>query len=350
MRGLMHLAAAAILAVGLSLAAPAARADDGDVYSTYGTHNPPDKSNCQNPKTCVYKRAKGEPGNPWWPKYWVSGWNMYRVYAGFKENPPPYDGKPPAGTTYQESRGTTYYDSTIMTPHGRGAMEEHYENFCLPIFPMENNYSCSFISLGPIAFFVTYDNRPKDMPKVCLFSPMNHPPTRDFIKHLPYSLADSLRTNPGGQGKPRLQGYSFWMDPSQGGKIMQVGVSPDRTDDGYIMFGYGFHAQATPDAVDKKAKPYRHPQSFYFSGFPGFPPGTEGMPQQYFAPIVSQNYTDFAMRKPNRAETWDQVWNLDYKTLPKCQLFNPPGATAMMAAAPGAAKKKMPPTWGDLRK
>ncbi|MGL1446916.1 hypothetical protein ACSTIZ_00215, partial [Vibrio parahaemolyticus] len=77
---------------------------------------------------------------------------------------------------------------------------EHYEKKCLPIFPMENNYSCSFISLGPIAFFVTYDDRPKDMPKVCLFSPLNHPPARDFIKHLPYSLGDSMRTNPDGKG------------------------------------------------------------------------------------------------------------------------------------------------------
>lgn len=349
MRGTRFLAAMAIIAAGFGLAAPAARADDGDIYSTYGAHNPPDKSNCQNPKTCVYRRSKGEPSNPRWPAYWTSSWNMYRVYEGFQQHPPPYDGKPPAGTTYEESRGTTYYDSTIRTPHGRGAMEEHYEKKCLPIFPMENNYSCSFISLGPIAFFVTYDDRPKDMPKVCLFSPLNHPPARDFIKHLPYSLADSMRTNPDGKGKPRLQGYSFWMDPASKptGKIMQTGVSPDRTADGYIMFGYGFYAQPTPDAVDRKAKPYRHPHSFYFSGFPGFPPGSGAQPQQYFAPIVSQNYTDFAMRKPNRAETWDQVWNLDYKTLPKCQLFNPPGS-ALTATAGGAAKR--PPTWGDLKK
>lgn len=73
-------------------------------------------------------------------------------------------------------------------------MEEHYVKRCLPIFPIPNNFTCSFISLGRIAYFVTYpEDRPQGMPPVCLFSPDNHPPKRDFIEHLPYSLGDSSR-------------------------------------------------------------------------------------------------------------------------------------------------------------
>ncbi len=40
------------------------------------------------------------------------------------------------------------------------------------------------------------------MPRGCLFSPRNHSPERDFIKHLPYDLGDSQRL------QPPVQGYS----------------------------------------------------------------------------------------------------------------------------------------------
>ena len=70
------------------------------------------------------------------------------------------------------------------------------------------------------------------------------------------------------------------------------------------MFGYAFDSRPTPDRVDRSAAPYRHPQSFYFSGFPK-PPAN--------APIVSQNYTNFAMIKPDPKTTWDQVNKLDPK-------------------------------------
>ena len=102
------------------------------------------------------------------------------------------------------------------------------------------------------------------------------------------------------------------------------------------MFGYGFMSKATPDRVDKSPKPYRHPQSFYFSGYPLSPPD---------APIVSQNYTDFAMTRPDPKKTWEQVSGLDPKTLPACQLFNPPpDETAGLARAEPKA-----PTWGDIK-
>ncbi|MGO4612171.1 hypothetical protein AB4142_38125, partial [Variovorax sp. 2RAF20] len=71
------------------------------------------------------------------------------------------------------------------------------EKYCLPIFPIKNNnYTCSFVSLGNKAYFLTYpQDRPKDMPACCMFSPMNHPPRQDFIKHLPYSAARSQNLN-----------------------------------------------------------------------------------------------------------------------------------------------------------
>jgi hypothetical protein len=132
-----------------------------------------------------------------------------------------------------------------------------------------------------------------------------------------------------------VQGYSFWVDAASG-KPIQTGVSPDRTNDGAIMFGYAFMSEPSRDRVDKKAPPYRHPQSFYFSGFPVAPAN---------APIVSQNYTNFAMIRPDPKKTWNQVNKLDPKTLPACQLFSPPQA-ALAATTNG----RRPPTWGDIKR
>lgn len=314
------LGSAAILALGASAPAIA------QVYQTYGTHNPPSGGKCQS-SDCVYKRKPGEPADPSWPAMWQSNWTMYRVYRGYAENPPPYSGKPPAalkdGVDYQTSYGASYYDSTWRGPSGEGAMMEAYTDFCLPIFPIANNYSCKFISLGNTAYFVAGAGRPAWMPPVCLFSPMNHPPRRDFIKHLPYSAADSRRLGPGGQA------YSFWVSGAPGpnsGKVIQVGASPDRTKDQGILFGYGFKADASGQMM---------PQSFYFSGYPLAPAD---------APIVSQNYTDFQATKPP-AETWSEVASVDPKTLPACQLFDPPAAaTKGLKATPG----RRAPTWADI--
>lgn len=306
-----------------------------DVYSTYGVHNPPADSPCADP-TCAYARKAGEPSDPRYPDYWMSHWTMYRVFnpALLAEYPPPYDGAPPAeltpGKDYEVSLGETFYDNTWRGPFGEGAMMEHYEKRCLPIFPISNHFTCSFISLGDIAFFVTYDeDRPKGMPPVCLFSPMNHPPRPDFIAHLPYSAGDSKQL--GG----RVQGYSFWIDANSG-KPVQTGVKPLPPNNDAILFGYAFMSEPTPDHIDRAARPYRHPQSFYFSGYPLAPAN---------APIVSQNYTDFAMIRPDPKTTWDTVIKLDPKSLPPCQLFNPPApAEANEAGARAAA------TWGDIRR
>ena len=291
------------------------------VYKTYGVHNEPGISPCAS-RDCVYTRAPGEPPDPIYPEYWVSNWNMYRVYNNYSENLPPYDGAPPAaqkeGIDYEHSTGTTYYDSTWTGPGGEGAMMEHYEGRCLPIFPISNKFTCSFISLGKTAFFVTYEkDRPEGMPPVCLFSSFNHPPRRDFIKHLPYSKEDSAQLGAGGQG------YSFWIS-AQNGKPVQTGVKPDRTAQQDIMFGYGFAPK------DGKIMP----QSFYFSGYP-LPPAN--------APFVSQNYIDFHVVKPDPTATWEQVSKLDPKNLPQCQLFDPPKNSKL-----AATEEKRAPTWGDI--
>jgi hypothetical protein len=305
-----------LLASGCAILAEPAAAQ---VYRTYGTHNPADASPCQT-KDCVYPRGPSDPPNPVWPDYWQSAWIMYRVHGpDYAKYPPPYAGKPPKGATYQTSRGWTYYDSTWRGKSGEGAMEERYDNYCLPIFPLNNKYSCKFISLGNTAYFVAGKGRPKWMPPVCLFSPLNHPPRPDFIKHLPYSAQDSARIGPGGQG------YSFWVN-AEDGKVMQVGVTPDRTADGGIMFGYGFNANLGGLAT---------PQSFYFSGYP-FPPAR--------APYVSQNYVNFSATQPSQ-DIWAEVAGLDPDTLPACQLFDPPKqGTGLLKGE----ESKRAPTWGDI--
>jgi len=270
-----------------------------NVYPTYGVHNPPRYSPCACPD-CLYDRGPGEPSDPLLPLFWTAKWTMYRVFGDYVNNPPPYDGKPPdtlkEGLDYQVSYGASYYDSTWRGPKGEeGAMMEHYEEWSLPIFPRDNHFSSSFISLGDTAYFVTYSDRPKDLPPISVFSELNHPQRRDFIKHLPFSSGDSQRL--GG----RVQGYSFWTNPDPDKPPIQVGAAPDRTADGGILFGYAFNSAWEPDAAEESAAPYRHPHSFYFSGFPNSPAN---------APIVSQNFTEFAMIRPNPAETWDLVANL----------------------------------------
>ncbi len=302
------------------------------IYPTYGVHNPPKYSPCAS-ADCLYARGPGEPSDPIYPEYWTAKWSMYRVFNQYVEYPPPYEVKPPEplkeGVDYQVSYGMTFYDSTWRGPNGEeGAMMEHYDEWSLPIFPMENHFSSSFVSLGDTAYFITYDkDRPAGMPPVCLFSELNHPPRRDFIKHLPYSKSDSDQL--GG----RIQGYSFWTSPNPDQPPVQVGVKPDRTADGCIMFGYAFESEFRPDSVDKSAPPYRHPQSFYFSGYPGTPPN---------APIVTQIYTEFAMVRPDPKETWDLVARLSQgKPIPKCNLFQ----SGRSRTTPNAQAQPKPPTW-----
>jgi hypothetical protein len=290
-------------------AAPAA---DGDaVYNTYGVHNPPDPATCGTPD-CSYAGAPGRPPDPIYPPYWQSRWTMYRVFANYANALPPYKGPPPGlkeGQDYEVSYGASYYDSTWVVPgRGNGAMMEYYDKRCLPIFPgIANTFTCAFISLGDTAFFLTYpQDRPTGMPPVCLFSPLNHPPRRDFVTHLPYSPEDS------GQLGPAAQAYSFWIGGD--GKPYQTGVSPDQTPHG-ILFGYAFAP------VNGRLQP----QSFYFSGIP---PQAGPVPN---APFVSQNYTNWAATRPDPAKTWDLVSKIDPKSIPACTVMGSPSTTALTA-------------------
>lgn len=317
----------------------------GPIYQTYGAHNHPDESGanpCPTPD-CVQPRSPGDPADPMWPIYWQSGWTMYRVIGTASPqhvpwNPPPYRDERAIGGRFQKSAGASYYDSTWRGPTGEGMMVESYTDFCLPIFPIPNNFSCKFISLGDVAFFVAGEgpDKPswmKDNP-ICLFSPKNHPPRRDFVKHLPYSREDSRRIG------PDARAYSFWVcgNPApngtcsvggktyKGGEIMQAGSYPDQTAAFGILFGYAFKPDESGAMV---------PQSFYFSGFPA-PPAS--------APMVSQNYVGFRATKPDPS-VYAEVANLDPATLPACQLFDPPPTAGGLAATAGARQH---PTWADL--
>ncbi len=267
-----------VWACGCASAAEGARETPAErhVYYTGGVHN---DLGCLPPERCIHPRKAGEPTDPLYPQWWVSTWTMYRVFANYDKFPPPY-ASPPAGLTpadYQVSYGASYYDSTYLPKDrdGEGAMMEYYDKYCLPIFPSANSFSCAFVSLGNKAYFLRYADRPAGTPQCCKFSPKNHPPRRDFIKHLPYDAARSAHLN------GAIQAYAREVGPQK------------------ILFGYAFWREATSDdPVDPGAATYRHPQSFFFSGYPLNPPN---------APIVSQNYTSFREQRPDPRHTWDQV-------------------------------------------
>lgn len=289
-----------VTAPGDSVSAPVVEAADTEpaptddpasrhVYYSRGVHN---DYQCDPPSICVEVRKPDEPSDPQFPVWWTSEWTMYRVFSNYETWPPPY-ASPPDGLTpddYEVSYGASYYDSTYVPADGDGigAMMEHYQDRCLPIFPSGNHYTCSFVSLGNKAWFLRYDDRPSGTPACCQFSLQNHPPRRDFIKHLPYSPTRSAHL--GGA----VQAYALTVPPG-------------------ILFGYAFWKEPTPDSVDTQAEPYRHPQSFYFSGSPTDPPN---------APIVSQNYTNFRMQRPDPARTWDQVAQMCPATPEWCCLFD----------------------------
>lgn len=261
------------------------------VYPTNGVHSDfgCDKSN----NYCIAKRNKSDPSDPHFPSQWISDWTMFRVMSNYEKNPPPYTNPPStlSPKDYTISYGSTYYDANYIPADkdGMGAMMEHYEHYCLPIFPIKNNsYTCSFISLGNKAYFITYDDRPKNMPQCCLFSPLNHPPRQNFIQHLDYSNERSQHLN------GSIQAYVWKSMLESGGPL----------------FGYAFNKQASPDSYSKIW--YRHPQSFFFSGDK----------DTANAPIVSQNYTSFRAEKPDPKFTWDTVNRMcPSNNIPKCTLF-----------------------------
>lgn len=265
--------------------------DSSWVYPTNGVHSDLGCNKANN--FCIAKRQEGAPSDPQFPSQWISDWTMFRVTDNYQSNPPPYTNPPStlSPKDYTVSYGTTYYDAHYVPADkdGVGAMMEHYDDYCLPIFPIKNNnYTCSFISLGNKAYFITYDDRPKNRPECCLFSPMNHPPRQDFIKHLDYSKQRSQHLN------GSIQAYVWQAMLDKGGPL----------------FGYAFNQQASPDSYAPTW--YRHPQSFFFSG----------NEDKANAPIVSQNYTSFRAEKPDPRFTWDTVARMcPHSQIPKCKLF-----------------------------
>ncbi|MEJ2768123.1 hypothetical protein [Mycetohabitans sp. B46] len=244
------------------------------IYPTNGVHN---EKGCNTPGSeCDYSHQTGRPQpEPEFPEYWTSDWTMYRVFKNYDTFSPPYD-DPPRNLKpiedYEISSGWTVYDSTYIPTDkdGQGAMMEHYDKRCLPIFPHDNKYTCSFVSLGNKAYFLTYvEDRPQGMLEICQFSLDNHPPRRDFIKHLPYDPKQSQHL----EGK--IQAYSIIV-PSD------------------ILFGYAFWG----DKFVTDYKKYKVPQSFFFSGDRSVP-----YPN---APIVSQNFKNFKVEKPGE-EVWQKV-------------------------------------------
>ncbi|WP_268411462.1 hypothetical protein [Alteromonas sp. a30] len=287
-----------------------AKDEPDNVFFTMGVHN---DFGCDQ-ENCLPERKAGEPSDPKYPAQWISDWTMFRVTNNYQDNPPPYTNPPSTldENDYTVSYGTSYYDSTYIPEDGdgKGAMMEHYDGYCLPIFPRENNnYTCSFVSLGNKAYFLTYkDDRPEGMEECCLFSPQNHPPEQDFIKHLPYSDLRSAQLD------DSVQAYGIEL-PSPNGPI---------------LFGYAFNRQASPDT--HTGKMYRHPQSFYFSGDT----------TKANAPIVSQNYTNFRAEKPDPKTTWDQVGAMCTKQpLPNCELFDPASEEATLKKEGKEIKNKL---------
>jgi hypothetical protein len=104
-----------------------------------------------------------------------------------------------------------------------------------------------------------------------------------------------------------------------------------------ILFGYAFSTAVQPDSFDKKAAPYRPPQSFYFAGYPVDPPN---------APIISQNYTSFGMQRRNPADTWDPVARMCLAKPGWCCSL----VSECLEAAPAAATAKPATGWTTIKR
>ncbi len=301
------------------------------IYANNSVHN---DCFCDPPAKCDFSDQEGRPADPHYAPYWMSQWTMYQVFQNYQVFPPPY-ANPPQHLTqsdYRVSRGSTFYDNTYVPADGdgTGAMMEFYGyNQCLPIFPMRNDYSCAFISRGNKAYFLNYGKLevgttqngavpPRDVtPTCCKFSPFNHPPRPDFIKHLPYSTERSQHLD------GSLLAYAWTTPPP----------SPP------ILFGYAFYKDQwiTDPATGEK---YNLPQSFYFSGQPTDPPD---------APIVSQNYESFRVAQPP-SELWDLVDQVCPPEPKWCCLF--PTDCPSGYASHGAEAEAEAPTntdWSNLR-
>lgn len=282
-------------------------------FPSHGVHSP-----CGCPDGgCDAARSPGDPPDPQYPEHWIAKWTMYRVFSPQPDNPPPYADPPAgleAGTDYEASSGVTYYDSAYVPADkdGVGAMLARYEGRCLPIFPIENDFGCTFASLGNKTWMLTDEaDRPEGMAACCLFSAYHHAPRRDFVRHLPYAPEDSARLD------GTLQAYRYT-------------VSRQGTD---IWFGYAFHRDQHLDPEGQ----YLRPHSSYSSGAVTDPPR---------APVISQNYTDFEARKPDPS-VWEPVAAAcGGESVPVCNLFDADPARFM--DTPEQLKGLLGSGWEDI--
>jgi hypothetical protein len=281
------------------------------VYPTNGVHSD-FGCNVKN-NHCIAPRSPSDPNDPEFPEQWISDWTMFTVLneTAASVNPPPYTNPPVTlqPDDYLVSYGTSYYDNSYQPENpsddeDHGAMLEYYNDFCLPIFGKilaDNRFTCAFASLGKEAFFLTFDDdSPEEAPKCCQFSPENHPPRPNFLKHLDIWPQASLRLN------GSVQAY-YWKQLWQ----------PDS--DPRILFAYAFNKEKSPQGqAPKQSGWYQHPQSFFFSGMINL--GDDEDPNM-IEPMVSQNYTSFRTEKPS-PKLWQQVaqW-CPVTKISKCRLF-----------------------------
>lgn len=275
------------------------------VYETNGVHSDCgcDKDN----NYCLAKKDPSEPKRPKFPDHWISDWTMFTVMneTAAEEFPPPYT-NPPANIEakdYRVSYGTSYYDNNYRPkePKGEqdfGAMMEHYSDFCLPIFGWPENkyeFTCAFVSLGKTAYFLEYKSNSEDAPKCYEFSPNNHPPRPDFLKHLDYWPEASKQLN------GSVQAY-YWK------QLWQKDAEPR------MLFAYAFNREKSLQGnlpIDNEW--YQRPQSFFFTG-------QIAQGKEMTSPMISQNYTSFRTEQPN-PKLWQQVENWCKQPVPLAHLF-----------------------------
>ena len=110
------------------------------------------------------------------------------------------------------TRGRTYYD------WGKLSMLEEYYDFCVPIFVEGFNFTCHFLNVGNISYFITFDDRPSWTPPCCIFGKPWLPPS-------PSTITSAL---------PFYKKAEFY-----GREVNWHRTRPDNPNE--LIFGYGFY-------------------------------------------------------------------------------------------------------------
>ena len=59
-------------------------------------------------------------------------------------------------------------------------MIEFYKDRCLPIFPIDNQFTCAFISLGKTAYFLTFEVARRNSATLSAVTPIQRPERRNW--------------------------------------------------------------------------------------------------------------------------------------------------------------------------